>query len=271
MFPGFIPLLDEAQCRSQVRLYLTRCSEAGLPKSRPPSRTMREVERYRLSEGLVVGRKSLPAGDIILSFVGPQGSIQAIARKALRPSGRSGRLSLFHHLRYQLYQKPGSDLPTLTQVELIGRLEGLEAPGRFPYASYLAELAFRLASPEVASRIWPLLTSGLRGVAKHPNPQIAFLWASWRVLKAAGLAPNLSGTGACLLDGERVEQGGVYLGPKGMEALAAILQLPGSEAIACLEAEAPLEHLQKALLAHVCYSVGEPASAQLLVSSHARG
>ncbi|WP_084496036.1 DNA repair protein RecO [Meiothermus cerbereus] len=231
---------------------------------------MRVVERYRLSEGLVVGRKSLPAGDVILSFVGPQGAAQAIARKALRPTGRSGRLSLFHHLRYQVYQKPGNDLPTLTQVELVGRLEGLEAPGRFPYASYLAELAFRLASPEVAGRIWPLLTSGLKGVAKHPNPQIAFLWASWRVLKAAGLAPNLSGAGVYLLDGERVEQGGVYLGPDGTEALAAILQLPGSEAIARLEAGPPLDRLQKALLAHVRYVVGEPGSAQLLAFSHAR-
>ena len=176
------------------------------------------MERYRLSEGLVVGRKPLPAGDVILSFVGPEGAAQAIARKALRPAGRSGRLSLFHHLRYQVYQKPGNDLPTLTQVELVGRLEGLEAPGRFPYASYLTELAFRIASPEVAGRVWPLLTSGLKGIAKHTNPRMAYLWAGWRILKAAGLAPNLGGTGFYLLDGERVERGGVYLGPEGLLA-----------------------------------------------------
>lgn len=231
---------------------------------------MGAVERYRLSEGLVVGRKPLPAGDVILSFVGPEGTAQAIARKALRPTGRSGRLSLFHHLRYQVYQKPGSDLPTLTQVELVGRLEGLEAPGRFPYASYLAELAFRIASPEVAGKIWPLLTSGLKGIAKHPHPRMALLWAGWRVLKAAGLAPNLGGAGPCLLDGERVERGGVYLGPEGIQALAAVLRLPGSEAIALLEAGAPLDRLQQALLAHVRYAVGELGSAQLLAGSHAK-
>ncbi|GIW25182.1 DNA repair protein RecO [Meiothermus sp.] len=228
------------------------------------------VERYRLSEGLVVGRKPLPAGDVILSFVGPEGAAQAIARKALRPTGRSGRLSLFHHLKYQVYQKPGGDLPTLTQVELVGRLEGLEAPGRFPYASYLAELAFRLASPEVAGRIWPLLTSGLKGIAKHQSPRIALLWAGWRVLKAAGLAPNLGGEGFNLIDGDRVERGGVYLGPEGLEALAAILGLPGSEAIAALEAGAPLDRLQQALLAHVRYTVGELGSAQLLAVSHVK-
>ncbi|MCS7069666.1 MAG: recombination protein O N-terminal domain-containing protein [Meiothermus sp.] len=231
---------------------------------------MRVVERYRLSEGLVVGRKPLPAGDVILSFVGPEGAAQAIARKALRPTGRSGRLSLFHHLKYQVYQKPGNELPTLTQVELVGRLEGLEAPDRFPYASFLAELAFRLASPEVAGRIWPLLTSGLKGIAKHPSPRMALLWAAWRVLKAAGLAPNLSGEGLCLLDGERSERG-VYLGPEGLEALAAILQLPGTEAIALLEAGAPLDRLQQALLAHVRYAVGELGSAQLLAPSHGKG
>ncbi len=227
------------------------------------------MERYRLSEGLVVGRRPLPAGDVILSFVGPEGAAQAIARKALRPTGRSGRLSLFHHLKYQVYQKPGNDLPTLTQVELVGRLEGLEAPDRFPSASFLAELAFRIASPEVAGKIWPLLTSGLKGVAKHPNPRIALLWAGWRVLKAAGLAPNLGREGLYLLDGDRVERGGVYLGLDGLEALAAILHLPGSEAIAVLEEGAALDRLQRALLAHVRYAVGDLGSARLLAPFHA--
>jgi len=228
------------------------------------------VERYRLSEGLVVGRKPLPAGDVILSFVGPEGAAQAIARKALRPTGRGGRLSLFHHLRYQVYQKPGNDLPTLTQVELVGRLEGLEAPGRFAYACFLAELAFRIASPEVAGKIWPLLTSGLKGIAKHPNPKIALIWAGWRVLKAAGLAPYLGGEGLHILDGHRVEHGGVYLGLDGLVAMAAVLKLPGSEAIAALEDNTPLDRLQQTLLAHVRYAVGELGSTRLLLSSHAK-
>ncbi|RDI96323.1 DNA recombination protein RecO [Meiothermus sp. QL-1] len=225
------------------------------------------MERYRLYEGLLVGRKPLPAGDLIVSFVGPEGAVQAVARKALRPTGRSGRLSLFHHLRYQVYQRPGSDLPTLTQAELVGRLEGLEVPKRFPLASFLAELAFHTASPEAAPRIWPLLISGLKGIAKHPDPQVAFLWAAWRVLRAAGLAPNLQGEGAYLLDGERVLKGGVYLGEEGMAALAAVLRLPGGEAVARLE-QAPLSRLQQALLAHVRYAVGELGASALLTLSH---
>ncbi|GEM87030.1 DNA repair protein RecO [Meiothermus granaticius] len=226
------------------------------------------MERYAVSEGLVVGRKPLPAGDVILSFVGPEGAAQAVARKALRPTGRSGRLSLFHHLRYQVYQKPGNDLPTLTQAELVGRLEGLEAPNRFPYAAFLAELTYRLASPEVAGRLWPLLISGLKGVAKHSNPRLVSVWAGWRILKAAGLGADLGGEGEHLLDGQRTTQGGVYLGLEGLEALAAVLRLPGGEAIGVLEAGAPLDRLWQALLAHTRYTVGELGSAGLLANSH---
>lgn len=223
------------------------------------------MERYRVIEGLLVGRKPLPNGDVILSFVGPEGAAQAVARKALRPTGRSGRLSLFHHLNYQIYQKPGNDLPTLTQVELVGRLEGLEAPSRFPFASFLAELAYRSASPEVAARVWPLLISGLKGIAKHPNPKLALIWAGWRVLKAAGFGPNLGSEGMNLLDGDRTERGGVPLGMEGLEALAAVLRLPGTEAIAVLE-DAPLDRLMAALLAHTRYTVGELGSAALISS-----
>lgn len=219
----------------------------------------------------MVGRKPLPAGDVILSFVGPEGAAQAVARKALRPTGRSGRLSLFHHLRYQVYQKPGNDLPTLTQAELVGRLEGLEAATRFPHASFLGELAYRLASPEVARRLWPLLISGLKGVAKHENPRLVTVWAGWRILKAAGLAPELSGEGMNLLDGRRVERGGIYLGLEGLETLAGVLRLPGTEAIGALEEGAPIDRLLQALLSHTRYTVGDLGSTGLLANSHFSG
>ncbi|MER3445261.1 MAG: DNA recombination protein RecO [Meiothermus sp.] len=226
------------------------------------------MERYHTLEALVVGRKAMPGGDVILSFVGPEGASQAVARKAMRPSGRSGRLSLFHHLRFQVYQKPGSDLPTLTQAELVGRLHGLEHPQRFPFAAFLAELAFRVASPEVAARVWPLLVSALKGVAKHANPRLVAIWGGWRILKAAGLAPNLHGEGTHLLDGDLAPRGGVYLGLEGLEALAAVLRLPGSEAIDALEGT-PLDRLMQALLAHTRYTVGELGSAVLLSNSNA--
>ncbi|GAA6730296.1 recombination protein O N-terminal domain-containing protein [Thermus brockianus] len=212
----------------------------------PPAYTGK-VERYRLEEGVVVGRKALPQGDLLLRFVTPRGSLEAIAKKGLRPTGRSGRLSLFHHVRFQVYAKK-EGLPTLTQAELLGKLFGLEAPQRYLYACFLAELAYRLASPEVAPKLFPIFVSGLRGIAKHQNPLLPLVWAGWRVVKAGGLAPNLMGPGLFLKEGRLADEG-VYLGEKGVEALRAILHLPGGEALPYLE-DAPLERLLLALKRH---------------------
>lgn len=211
------------------------------------------MERYQLEEGVVVGRKALPQGDLLLRFLTPKGSLEAVARKGLRPTGRSGRLSLFHHVRFQLYTK-GEGLPTLTQAELLGRLHGLEEPQRFLLASFLAELAYRLASPEAAPRIYPVFVSGLRGIAKHPRPLLPLVWAGWRVIKAGGLAPNLLAPGLHLKEGHLGSEG-IFLGEKGVEALRAILHLPGGEALPYLE-EAPLERLLLALKIHAEEALG---------------
>jgi DNA repair protein RecO (recombination protein O) len=219
------------------------------------------MERYRLEEGIVVGRKPLAQGDLLVRFLTPKGSLEAVARKGQRPTGRTGRLSLFHHVRFQLYAKE-EGLPTLTQAELIGRLHGLEEPRRFLLASFLAELAYRLASPEAAPRIYPVFVSGLRGIAKHPNPLLPLVWAGWRVLKAGGLSPNLLGPGLHLKGG-RLGEEGVYLGEKGVEALRAVLHLPGGEALSYLE-EAPLDRLFLALKAHAEESLGPLRSAEAI-------
>ncbi|WP_105317840.1 DNA repair protein RecO [Thermus tenuipuniceus] len=211
------------------------------------------MERYRLEEGIVVGRKALLQGDLLLRFLTPKGSLEAVARKGVRPSGRSGRLSLFHHVRFQLYTK-GEGLPTLTQAELLGRLHGLEEPRRFLLASFLAELSYRLASPEAAPRIYPVFISGLRGIAKHPKPLLPLVWAGWRVVKAGGLGPNLLGPGLYLKAG-RLEEEGIYLGERGVKALRAILHLPGSEALPYLE-DAPLGGLFLALKHHAEEALG---------------
>ncbi|TBH21790.1 DNA repair protein RecO [Thermus thermamylovorans] len=219
------------------------------------------MERYRLEEGVVVGRKALPQGDLLLRFLTPKGSLEALAKKGLRPSGRSGRLSLFHHVRFQVYAK-GEGLPTLTQAELVGRLHGLEEPRRFLLASFLAELAYRLASPEAAPRLYPVFVSGLRGIAKQPEPLLPLVWAGWRAVKAGGLAPSLLGPGL-RLQGGRLGEEGVYLGEKGVEALRAILHLPGGEALPYLET-APLERLLLALKAHAEEALGPLRAAALL-------
>ena len=219
------------------------------------------MERYRLEEGIVVGRKPLPQGDLLLRLVTPRGSLEAVVRKGQRPTGRTGRLSLFHHVRFQLYAK-GEGLPTLTQAELLGRLHGLEAPRRFILAAFLAELAYRLASPEAAPRIYPLLVSGLRGIAKHEDPLLPLVWAGWRVAKAGGIGPNLEGEGLRLKRG-RLGEEGVYLGREGVEALKATLRLPGAQALPHLEG-APLNRLFLALKAHAEEALGPLRSAEAI-------
>ena len=222
------------------------------------------VERYRTHEGVIVGRKLLPGGDVILRLVGPEGSVDVIARKAQRPSGRSGRLMLFHHIRYQAYHKPDRDLATLTQAELVGRLEKLSHPNRYPPAAYLAELAYRLAAPEVAEPIWNIFISGLRGIANHPEPGVPLVWSGWRLLAAAGLAPRLTsrcghnpifleleGSLAC----EICALDPAYpLGPSGVELLAAVLRRPGKEAVVFLEKKGWRSLLQ-ALVRYVAYQL----------------
>ncbi len=218
-----------------------------------------------MHEGIIVGRRVLPGGDAMLRFVTPEGPLEAVARKALRPTGRSGRLMLFHHVRFQAYHKPGSDLPTLTQAELVGRLEGLTAPPRFAAASYLAELAYHLAAPEVAARLWPLFASGLRGISTHPRPAVPLVWSGWRMLRAAGLGPALDSR--CGHEATHLEPGGglacgacadaeaVFLGGEGVRTLARVLTQPGTAAIPALEA-GPVDRLLRALRMHVGQHVG---------------
>ena len=194
------------------------------------------MERYRLEEGIVVGRKPLPQGDLLLRLVTPKGSLEAVVRKGQRPTGRTGRLSLFLH--------------------------GLEAPRRFLLAAFLAELAYRLASPEAAPRIYPLLVSGLRGIAKHEDPLLPLVWAGWRVAKAGGIGPSLEGEGL-RLKGGRLGEEGVYLGREGVEALKATLRLPGAQALPHLEG-APLNRLFLALKAHAEEALGPLRSAEAI-------
>ncbi len=217
------------------------------------------MERYRLLEGVVVGRKALPPGDLLLRLVTPEGSLEALARRGQRPTGRTGRLALFHQVRFQVYGK-GEGLPILTQAELLARFPGLEAPRRFFLAGFLAELAFLLASPEAAPKVYPLLLSGLRGIARHEEPLLPLVWAGWRLLGAGGLAPDLRGPGTRLKGGVLGEEG-VELGTLGREALRAILQRPGKEALTLLE-KAPLERLYQALKAHAGETLG-PLKASL--------
>ena len=222
------------------------------------------MERYRTWEGVVVQRRPLPSGDVVVWFVGPEGPLVAVARGAQRPTARSGRLSLFSRLGFQTYQRPDQELPVITQVEALERL-GSPEPRRFALASLVAELALKGLSPEAAVRGYGVLVSGLRGVRDYSNPLAAAVWAGFRLMAHAGYSPR--GSGPYLhpsgeLTGEP-GAGAVYLGEEGVRVLGVVLTRPGREAIPALES-APLDRLLAALLRFGEAQLGELRSARVL-------
>lgn len=183
-----------------------------------------------------------------------------MVRKGQRPTGRTGRLSLFHHVRFQLYAK-GEGLPTLTQAELLGRLHGLEAPRRFLLAAFLAELAYRLASPRPppgSTPFWSRASGDRQARGPPPSPGLGGLAGG----QGGGIGPNLEGEGLRLKRG-RLGEEGVYLGREGVEALKATLRLPGAQALPHLEG-APLNRLFLALKAHAEEALGPLRSAEAI-------
>ena len=208
----------------------------------------RVTDRYRTLEGVVLRRRALPSGDLVVGILTPEGSIEALAKSAQRPGGRSGRIGLFYRIRFQVYRRPERALATLTQVALEEALAA-QAPFRYAAQGFLAELAWHAVSPEIAGRGYSVLVSALRGVKAAEDPRVPLVWGGFRLLLHAGHAP--AGAGTYLhLDGHLGREpgpGAVFLGEEGALALLAVLRRPGKEAIQQL-AEAPLDRLLEALL-----------------------
>lgn len=205
-------------------------------------------ERYRTFEGVVLRRRALPGGDLVVGILTPEGPIEALAKSAQRPGGRSGRIGFFYRIRFQVYRRPARELATLTQVALEEVLAA-RAPLRYAAQGFLAELAWYAISPEIAGRGYSVLVSALRGVKVAEDPRVPLVWGGFRLLLFAGHAPIGAGT-YLHLDGHLAREpgpGAVFLGEEGAKALLAVLRRPGKEAIQRL-AEAPLDRLLEALL-----------------------
>jgi len=197
---------------------------------------------------VVVRRRPLPSGDLIVGFLTPEGPVEAMAKSAQRPGGRSGRIGLFHRVAFQTYERPGRELLTLTQVSFEETLAASE-PFRFAAQGFLAELGWKALSPEVAPRGYPVWGSGMRGIARAEDPRLPLVWAGFRLLALAGYRPAGGGRYLSPLGELRTEpgEGAVFLGDEGAKALKAVLTLPGSEAVQRLK-EAPMDRLLEALL-----------------------
>lgn len=154
--------------------------------------------RYQLDHGIVVRRKALPSGDVVVTLLGEQGKWRAIARKGRLPGGNMGRLSLFHDVTVQYYRKRDDDLALLTQIRLNGALPRLCQPAVYPYAHILAELADALSvDVHIGERLYQYLASGLRGLDGFDDPERVALLYGWQLLKQAGLAPQTRRCSGC--------------------------------------------------------------------------
>ncbi len=133
-----------------------------------------------------------PAGDVILGVLTPEGKLRAVARSGVK-GPRSPRLNLFQHLTLQLYERPGNDLATITQVQLEGALPTLTDPSRYPFAHLLAELADRVWQENdfVGQAGFELFSGGLRGLVRHHDPDRVGLVIAWKLLALHGLYPRV--------------------------------------------------------------------------------
>lgn len=153
--------------------------------------------RYHLREGIVVRRRELPSGDVVVTVLGSGGKWRGVARKGKLLGGNLARLSLFHEVSVQGYRKRDDDLLLIIQVELSGALPTLSQPALYPYAHLLAELAEHLAVDHAGERLYAYLASGLRGLVQHHDPEAVALVISWRLVQQAGLAPRLTRCARC--------------------------------------------------------------------------
>ncbi len=241
------------------------------------------MPRYSVSDALVLRRTPLPNGDVVVTLLSEHGKWRAVARKGRLPGGNLARLSLFHDVTVQAYRRREDDLAVLTQVRLNGALGGLTRPEAYPYAHLLAELADALTvDTHVGERLVAVVASGLRGVARHGDPEAVALAYAWHLIALAGLAPHVHGgptphcarcaapaTILATADGTLrcVEHGDgprdVWLGSEGAADLARTVGAPLREAIA-----APARERERALRALQAYArehVGELRALRSLV------
>lgn len=154
--------------------------------------------RYQLCEGIVIRRNALPNGDLVVTLLGASGKWQGLAKKGGRLGGNLSRLSLFHDVTVQYYQKSSEALAVLTQVHLNGALSRLSQPQIYPLAHLMAELADQLAvDGQLGANLYPYLASALRGLCQHAKPEVVALVYAWKMVQQAGFSPSLTRCSCC--------------------------------------------------------------------------
>ncbi len=155
------------------------------------------MKRYKLIEGIIIRRKAMTNGDVIVTLLSPSAKFNGIALKNKFLGGNLGKLSLFHDVNLQYYQKSAENLMLITQVELNGALPKLTKPEVYPYAHFLAELTDKLTTDVHSGKTYEYLASSLRGLNQNADPEKVAIVFSWKFLGQAGLAPRLTRCAYC--------------------------------------------------------------------------
>jgi len=156
------------------------------------------AQRYQLASGIVISRRSLPNGDILISLFNQTGKLRAIAKKGKKLGGNIARMNLFNDISVQYYQKDAEALAILTQVELNGSLAKLTQPEIYPYAHILAELVDKLSQDDLSEpKMYSYLASGLKGLSEFEDAEKITIIYAWKIIQQAGLAPRLQRCSIC--------------------------------------------------------------------------
>lgn len=229
--------------------------------------------------GIVIRRRVLPSGDILITLLTPQGKLKAIARGGVR-GPLSSRLNLFHHVGVQVYQTPQADLATVNQAVLEGALPRLAEPERYAFAHLMAEFADALFQEgEFSEQAFELFAGALRGVAFQPDPEWVALVMSYKLLGLAGIVPQTARCARCgedhpahpdPLGGQLLCGGCAALPPYPPEALDFLRQAVRRSVRASMDRPVPPEQrpaLWRALERFVTVQVGGVHSWRQLVPS----
>ncbi len=155
------------------------------------------MKRYKLIEGIIIRRKAMTNGDVVVTLLSPDSKFYGVAVKGKLLGGNIGKLSLFHDVNLQYYKRSEESLMFITQVELNGALPRLVKPEIYPYAHILAELTDKLTPDTHSGESYEYLTSSLRGLDQHADPEKVAIIFSWKLLGQAGLAPRLNRCTCC--------------------------------------------------------------------------
>lgn len=141
---------------------------------------------------IVLRRRDLGESDRrITLFTQERGRMEVVARGARKANSRLGGASEPLTMSTMLLAE-GPRNTYITQAEVQGSFPGIRADyDRLSFGLAYAELFEAVTvSSEDALELYEMLALGLGALSEHPNPDVAFIWATVRLLELEGTLPS---------------------------------------------------------------------------------